>query len=173
MNDNSTPLILGRVSGIYGIKGWVKILSFTRPKENILRYNSLFINHDGQWQELNLEDSQHRNGRLMIKLSGIDTPEEARNYIGKDLAIDESKLPELPKGQYYWNQLIGLSVYSLDKELLGKIIDILETGANDVLVVKIDDGNTPKLLIPLVIDVFIKEVDLDNRRMIVDWQKEE
>ena len=172
MQNNETLLILGRINGVFGIKGWLKVLSFTRPKENIFNYEALLLGNDGQWQQVEIEASQKRGDRLMLKLAGIDTPEAARLYLGCDLGIEQAQLPDLPEGQYYWHQLIGLTVENLVGQRLGQVTDIRETGANDVLVVGTQNNDKRKILIPLVMDIYVKQVDLDAGLIQVDWEQE-
>ena len=147
-------------------------MSFTRPIENIAGYNSLLILRDGKKQAADIASLQKRGARLLVKLKGIDSPEAARVYIGCDIGMYREALPSLPSGQYYWHQLIGLSVVNLHGALLGKVTDIRETGANDVLVISTDGEKQRKLLIPLVMDVFVKEIDIEEANIKVDWEQE-
>lgn len=173
MQNNEALLILGRINGVFGIKGWLKVLSFTRPRENIFNYQALLLSQDGHWQPVDIESSQKRGDRLLLKLAGVDTPEAARQYLGCDLGIEQGQLPVLPDGQFYWHQLIGLNVENLAGKQLGRVTDIRETGANDVLVVGAADNDQRKILIPLVMDIYVKQVDLDAGLMQVDWELEE
>ena len=170
MQDNEALLILGRINGVFGIKGWVKVMSFTRPIENIFDYASLLICQDGQWQKASIEASQKRGDRLLLKLDGVDTPEAARQYNGCELAVPRDELPELPDGQFYWHQLVGLKVNNLDGAAVGEVVDIRETGANDVLVVKSLADEKKKELIPLIMGIYIMKVDLEAGVMQVDWE---
>lgn len=173
MQNNEALLILGRISGVFGIKGWLKVMSFTRPKENIFNYEALLLGINGQWQHVDIEATQKRGDRLLLKLSGIDTPEAARDFLGCDLGVDQQQLPDLPEGEYYWHQLIGLKVENLEGQLLGQVSDIRETGANDVLVVSAADSDKRKILIPLIMNIYVKQVDLDAGLLQVDWEQEE
>jgi 16S rRNA processing protein RimM len=174
MQENEHPLIVGRISGVYGVRGWLKITSYTRPKENIFTYSPWLIHVNNVWQEIDVEEFQQRGGgRLLVKIPGIDNPEEARRYIHCDLAVTREQLPPLVEGNYYWRDLIGLEVLNQDEIRLGKISEIAETGANDVLVINGTDENKARTLIPLVMGVFVKQVDLIAKQMHVDWQIEE
>ena len=173
MQLQGLPLIVGKISGVYGIKGWLKLNSYTRPRENILNYLPLFTQVDDHWQQLNIEQTQMRGDRLLIKIVEVDSPEQARNFVNTELAMDTSRLPELQDGEYYWHQLIGLDVYTNDDLLLGKVEEILETGANDVLAIRPQQPNAPRVLIPLVMGIYVKNVDLVSARIFVDWQTEE
>ncbi|MFT5394825.1 MAG: 16S rRNA processing protein RimM [Gammaproteobacteria bacterium] len=174
MQENEDPILVGRIGGVYGVRGWLKIESYTRPKENIFTYFPWLIHVDSSWKEVDIEEFQQRgNGRLLVKMTGIDTPEEAREYVHCELAVTQGKLPELSKGEYYWHDLIGLEVFNQDEINLGKVKNIVETGANDVLVIKKGGENKVKTLIPLVMDVFVKRVDLIGKTIHVDWLIEE
>ena len=164
------PLVLGRIGGIYGVRGWVKITSYTRPKTNILSYSPLLMKVNKEWQEIEIEDSQQRGDRLLAKIKGIDSPEEGKKLVHCDLAVTRKQLPALEEGEYYWHDLIGLEVFNQDKIRLGKVKNIIETGANDVL--DINDGETDKrrILIPLIMDIYVKKVDLIAKKIDVDWQ---
>jgi 16S rRNA processing protein RimM len=173
MQEDKSQIIVGRIGGAHGVRGWMKIMSYTRPKENIFTYSPWLIHANGAWQEIDIEESQQRGERLLVKMTGIDSPEEARVYMNSDIAITREQLPKLDKGEYYWRDLIGLDVINQDEINLGKISQITETGANDVLVVSKDDENKTSILIPLVMDVYIKQVDLIAKTIHVDWQIEE
>ncbi len=174
MQENENPIIVGRIGGVYGVRGWLKIESYTRPKNNILTYSLWLIHVDSSWKEVDIEEFQQRgNGQLLVKMTGIETPEEAREYIHCELAVTQGGLPALSEGEYYWHDLIGLEVFNQDEINLGKINDIVETGANDVLVIKKSGENKAKTLIPLVMDVFVKRVDLTAKTIHVDWLIEE
>jgi 16S rRNA processing protein RimM len=178
MQENEHPIIVGRIGGVYGVRGWLKIESYTRPKENIFTYSPWLIHVNGCWAEIDIEESQQRgSGRLLVKLAGIDSPEEARKYNHYDLAVAQEQLPPLTEGEYYWHDLIGLEVINQDEIKLGKISEIVETGANDVLVINgLSDGvsdKKAKVLIPLIMDVFVKQVDLIAKTMHVEWLHED
>ncbi len=106
-------------------------------------------------------------------VEGYDTPEKAKNIVNAEILISESQRPELHSDktqEYYWTDLIGLDVYNLEQHYLGKIDSLFETGANDVMVIINDAG--VKILIPYVLDKFIKTIDLSQKQMIVDWQED-
>ena len=174
MQENINPIVVGRIGGVYGVRGWLKIESYTRPKENIFTYSPLLIHIDLEWQQVEIEEFQQRgNDRLLVKLKGINTPEKAREYVCCELALEQEKLPTLTEGEYYWHDLIGLEVYNQDQINLGKIKNIVETGANDVLVINKIGENKIETLIPLVMGVYVKRVDLIDKTIFVDWLIEE
>ncbi len=171
MQSDSSPLIIGRVNGVYGVKGWVKVRSFTRPENNILNYSPVLLDIEGHWQEKAVEAAQSRGKHLLIKLSGIESPEQAKLFQQCDIAIAHEQLPELVEAEFYWHQLIGLDVINQDQKPVGRVKEIRETGANDVLVVESEQNR--QTFIPLVMDVYVKHIDVTNKRILVDWVLED
>ncbi|MCW8920741.1 MAG: ribosome maturation factor RimM [Sedimenticola sp.] len=156
--------ILGRVSGLFGVRGWIKVFSHTSPKENILNYSSWFLLRDGQWQEYKLKQGKLQGKGIVALLDGINDRDQAAELSGSDIAVRRDQLPEISPDEYYWSDLEGRRVITLEGVELGRVDYLFETGANDVLVVK---GETVRLL-PFI-DQVIKEVDLDGDQITVDW----
>ncbi|SIT71022.1 16S rRNA processing protein RimM [Ectothiorhodosinus mongolicus] len=157
-------VILGRIVGVYGIKGWVKVFSETQPREGILNYQPLYIADGDSWQPLAVETGRLSGKSIILKCQGVDDRDAAQGLVGRALAIDADQLPQLDPGEYYWSQLLGLEVVNLQGEPLGRVDHLLETGANDVLVL---EGERQRL-VPYVPQV-VKQVDLVQGRMTVDW----
>lgn len=170
--ENKSRIIIGRTGGAHGVRGWMKIMSYTRPRQNIFSYSPWLLHVGDTWQQIEVEESQHRGDRLLVKLAEIESPEQARLYMNCDIAIMREQLPDLKEGEYYWHDLIGLEVLNQDLISLGKVSEITETGANDVLVIKSDE-NKKCIFIPLVMDVYVKQVDLTARQIHIDWQIED
>ncbi|MGB0466209.1 MAG: ribosome maturation factor RimM [Pontibacterium sp.] len=166
--------ILGRISTVYGVKGWVKIYSHTDPIENILTYQPWLLNIKGQWKPVEVEAGKRHGKGLVAKLVGVDDREIARTYNGVEIAVESSVLPELEVGEYYWSQLENLMVYTVSDQLLGKVSHLIETGSNDVLVVKGTDESIDRTerLIPYLPDQVIKKIDLEAGTIRVDWDPE-
>ena len=169
MQQNNTPLIIGQVGGLYGIKGWLKISSFTRPCENIFSYSPWLLLMNDTWHEISFDEFQKRGERFLVKFLGIDNPDDANQYVNSNIAITEKQLPRLKEGEYYWRDLIALNVINQDGILLGRISEIIETGANDVFVIINEDKERQKILIPSVMGVYIRKIDLTTQTMNVDW----
>ncbi|MBL4647531.1 MAG: ribosome maturation factor RimM [Gammaproteobacteria bacterium] len=162
-------IVAGRIGRTHGIKGWVKIISFTEPLEQILQYQPWQLIHKSSSQLLNIKHG-HRHGKgLIAKLPGIDTPEQAAVYTNVDIIIDKIQLPDLEEGEFYWSDLQGLDVFDQQNEKLGVVDHLIATGANDVLVIH---GGDKELLIPYLPDRVVKNIDLIKQRMIVDWDKD-
>ena len=168
MQDETQRIIVGRISGIYGIRGWLKIISYTRPRENILDFEQWFLNQDNAWHEMSLINGQPHGKGLIAQLGGIEDRELARALVGADIAVDKAQLKATGPGEYYWHDLVGLDVRNKQDEYLGKVTELLETGANDVLVVEGDQ----RILIPFVVEQYILEIDLVNKQITVDWALE-
>ncbi|OGO93755.1 MAG: hypothetical protein A3F10_06165 [Coxiella sp. RIFCSPHIGHO2_12_FULL_42_15] len=164
------PVIVGKFGGTHGVHGWIKVLSFTQPAENIQKYLHWFVKVKGQWQPLHIEAQKTHGETLLIKIKDINTPEEVRRYTNCLIGIEQNQLPTLPEGEYYWSQLIGLTVITTDGRVLGKIDYLFATGANDIIVVK--DRDHQEHLLPYINNV-IKSVDLAKAEMHVDWDIDE
>lgn len=166
---------LGRVAGVYGIKGWVKIHSETRPIENILRYRRWWIGGEGRQEyRANVVGGHPHGGTVVAQLSAadgrpIDDRDVAAGLIGATIQVDRSELPKLPKGQYYWVDLLGQRVENTQGTVLGTVTDVTSNGAQDVLVV--GDGAVRRL-IPFVVPQIVVEVDLAAGRIVCDWLPE-
>lgn len=175
MAQGFEPLVVGRLAGSYGVQGWVKVHSFTEPMENLLGYSRVYIQRAGNWQPLAVEAGRVHGKGLIFKLDGVESPEQARALSGCELAVEIDALPELETGEFYWHQLIGLRVM-IEREgaaplWIGVVDHLLETGANDVLVVAPCEGSLDQRerLLPYLPDDVILRVDLENGLVAVDW----
>ena len=163
--DLQHRIIIGKVSGIYGVSGWVRIHSYTRPKENIFSYSTWLIGHGEMWEASELIEGVVKGRDLLANLKAIKDRDVAKTKIGQDIAVYRYQMPELAEGEYYWCDLIQLEVVNLQGESLGKVTEIQETGANDVLVIS---GNQ-RHLVPLILDRYVIDIDHENARILVDW----
>jgi len=167
MQNEPDFIVIGKLVGVYGIKGWFKILSFTRPRENIFTYSPWLIKQNGDWQGMQLSEGKPHGKGLIASIEEITDIDEAMAFVGSEIAIKRDQLAEPKAGEYYWHDLINLQVINGQKEILGVVTELLETGANDVLVV---EAGKQRYLIPYVKDVYIKDIDLEQGIMQVDWQ---
>ena len=161
-------VVVGKIVGIFGVRGWVKVFSHTSPKEGILGYTPWQIKVSGQWRAVKVVSHQRHGKSLLAHLEGFDDRDESRSLIGCEVAIERSQLPPAQPGEYYWADLIGLSVVTTQGVELGRVDHLLQTGANDVLVVAGDRER----LIPFVQGVYVIKVDLDSKLIHVDWDPE-
>jgi len=163
--------ILGYIAGVFGVKGWVKVLSYTQPVDNILNYKQWYLQSDKQqqdhWQATELIAGQSHGKGLIAQIAGITDRDAAAQLVKTKIAVPRSELPEPGTDEYYWHDLIGLDVINLTGESLGKIKELFATGANDVMVVK---AGKHEHLIPYVWEHVIKHVDLMAGVVKVDWE---
>jgi len=170
--EESKNIILGKVGAVYGIKGWLKIHSFTDEQEAILDYFPWSLKLGNNRQSVEVTDWRKHNKSIIVKVAGVDDRDEAQAFVGSEILTTEEALPELPEGDYYWRDLMGMQVVTTEGYDLGCVSDMLETGANDVLVVKANrnDGFGKKeRLIPYLFEQVIKSVSIENKQICVDW----
>ena len=167
-NSPETLMPLGKISGVFGVKGWVKVHSFTDPREKIVEYGTWQIKQQGQWREVQLEAGKRQGKTVVAKLVGLDDRNEAMLYSGAEIAIYQRQLDQLHEGEYYWHQLLGLQVVTTEGVELGSVHHLLETGANDVLVVH---GERERL-VPFTVGHTVTDVDLAEKKITVDWDPE-
>ena len=163
MSDDK-QVILGEITGIYGVKGWVKVFSHTKPLENICEYNPWLIRMGKTWKPFRVEAKRHGKG-IIAQLEGYHDRDQARELIGAEIATTRDQLPALSKDEYYWTDLEGLRVIHIDGTEIGEVDHLFATGANDVIVVKGDEER----LIPFVQGDVIKKIDLEAGVIEVDW----
>ena len=153
------------------MKGWVKVHSYTRQRNEISQYSNWLLELPQKavrtLAAYEVSECRPQGQGIVAKLTGVETRELAEQLKGARIFIDQSELPALPDGEYYWRELIGLQVTNQQDEELGRIESILETGANDVLIVR-NESTGPDVLIPYIPSVVL-EVNLEAENMIVDW----
>lgn len=159
-------VVLGRIAGLFGVKGWVKVFSYTEPREAVLQYKHCLLRQDGSLRELRLAEGKRHGKSVIVRIDGIDDRDAAAALIGAELVVGRDALPETAPGEYYWRDLEGLRVLGNDGRELGTVAYLLETGANDVLVVQGDKER----LIPFLQDTVIQDVDLAAGTISVDWE---
>ncbi len=157
-------IIIGYFGASHGIKGWLKIKSIHQPLSSILQFKELQIYHQDAWQPIKITAGKQQSNSIIVKIAECDTPEVAKTYTHDPIAIFREQLPPLPPNEYYWEDLIGLEVFNQEKISLGIIDHFLETGSNDVMVLK----SEKKRLVPYTEQV-VKSVDLTSKIIIVDW----
>jgi 16S rRNA processing protein RimM len=163
--SDSDFVVVGKITSSYGIRGWVKVHSFTEPLTNILDYNPWYLKQDNQWREFVLSEGRPHGKGIVAHLKTIDDRNQADLLRGCEIAVTRTQIPEAEAGEYYWIDLIGCRVQTLEGEDLGVVEEMMETGANDVLVVR---GERERL-IPYVVDEIVKDVDIGEKLIRVDW----
>jgi 16S rRNA processing protein RimM len=165
---------LGSINGTHGLKGWVKVFSYTNPQEAILEYSPWILRKGGAEIESTIKDGQASGKRLIVQLEGVETRNQAEDLVGFEVHVNIDAMPALEEGELYWFQLEGLIVKNSSGEALGKIAHMLETGANDVMVVDPTDDSIDKQqrLIPYLEGDVVKQVDQEIGVVIVDWDSD-
>ena len=185
--DPVKRIILGKVTGYYGVRGWVKLFSYTDQRDNILGYQSLQVKLKGAWKKITLDAGKAHGKGVIAHFSGYDSREAAALLLGAELAVTREDFAPLGKGDYYWHDLIGLQVKNREGIVLGKVRQIIETAAHDVLLIQAENlqsahiqsehsgiNNAPEneILIPFVLGHYIVQVELDKGFILVDWDPE-
>jgi len=170
-------VLLGRVIGLWGLQGWVRIYSDTQPPDAIFSYQPWFIgaetsanDQSGQLDPKHVLDWRRHGPKLMARLDGVTNPDQAAKLIDLDITADRERFPDPEPGSYYWSDLVGLVVVNLQNHCYGTVHRLMETGANDVLDVR--DEQDTSTLIPFVKNQFVREVDFSAGRILVDWPLE-
>ena len=161
-------ITLGRINGVYGVKGWIKVYSFTSPIENILNYKTWQLSKNNQNKAVSLVGGKKHGKGIIAKLDGYDSREDIAVLLTSEIKVSRDLLPKLPQGEFYWRDLVGLKVLNLANVDFGRVDHVFDTGANDVLVVK---GDVERL-IPFVQGQCIKKVDLNEGVILVDWPED-
>ncbi len=163
---------MGRISAPFGVKGWVKIQPFTEAADGLKRYQTWWLGSADGWREYTVEGIQPQAAGLSAKLAGCDDRDVAESFKGRVVAVPRGAFPREKDGEFYWSDLIGLRVRNCEGLDFGVVEAMLETGANDVLVVRTgsqgESEKTTERLIPFIASV-VKKVDPDAGEIEVDW----
>ena len=166
--QNDKKINIGKIIGLHGIKGWLKILSYTSPPENIFNYQSLIISNENMEETFHIENSRKQGKKILIKLDGIDDRTSGESLKESKIQIFRLDLPELSEDTYYWEDLLGFNVFNQNNINLGLVDSFIETGSNDVLVIR--NEKKENTLIPFLMNKTIKEVNLETKLIIVEWE---
>jgi 16S rRNA processing protein RimM len=162
---------MGKVTSVYGVKGWVKVFSYTQPKENLCKYKQWTLDQNGSKRSVKVLNCKPHSNGLVAQFENCFDRDQAKAFCDSLVSVSVAELPDLKTGEYYWYQLEGVKVYLVSGELLGKIHHLMETGSNDVLVVRKCEGSidSKERLIPYLPEQVVTLVDLDQGRIEVDW----
>lgn len=158
-------IVLGRVGRAQGVRGWVRLHSYTEPREALLRYADCYLNRGGEWQAARLAEGTVHGNTLLGRFDGVGDRDAAQGAVGADIGVPRGDLPDPGEGRYYWADLEGLAVRHKDGRRLGTVAYLVATGAHDVLAVR----GEREILIPFVMDKVILDVDLEGGEIRVDW----
>ncbi|MDG2297375.1 MAG: ribosome maturation factor RimM [Gammaproteobacteria bacterium] len=160
-------ILVGKISNPHGIKGWVKVISFTDPIENILSYKQWIISDKETEKTYYLEDSRVQGNKIVIKLENVNDRNDADLLKNLQIQVNRSDLPELDQNSYYWEDLVDFNVIDIKGNHVGKVDSLFRTGSNDVLV--IIDETKERLLVPFIMEEVIKYIDLAKELISIDW----
>jgi len=160
------PVLFGKLTGHYGVKGWVKVYAYTRPLEALLDYRRWWIEAANGWRVLEVAEARLHGKGIIARIDGVHERTAAEPLLGVEFFVQRGDMPAADEGSFYWADLVGLTVVNLDGELLGRIDHLFENGANDVIVVR---GEDKERLIPWARPEIVRDVNLVDQRMTVDW----
>jgi 16S rRNA processing protein RimM len=163
-------VLIGRIVGLYGVQGWLKIESWSEPRMKIFDYQPwLLSTAPGMETQIAGAKGRQQGKGMVAQLPGVDDREQAAALIGMDIHVAREQLPPPGKDEYYWVDLEGLEVVTTESVSLGRVSHLFATGANDVVVVR--DGARERL-IPFIQGSYVRSVDISARRIVVDWDPE-
>jgi 16S rRNA processing protein RimM len=165
---NQKLVTLGRISGVFGVKGWIKVHSYTEPRGNIVEFDVWLLKLRGVDSQVEVEEGRSHGGNVVAKLRGVDDRDAATALIGAEIATPRDRLPACEPGEYYWADLEVLEVRTLDGARLGRVDHLIATGEHDVLVLTGDRER----LVPFVQGRVIRSVDLEGGVIVADWSPE-
>tara|TARA_B110000908_G_scaffold36787_1_gene44166 strand:- start:62 stop:583 length:522 start_codon:yes stop_codon:yes gene_type:complete len=167
---NDDKVVMGRFGRPVGVKGQVKLFGFSNDFAQLVNYQPWYMKDaNDQWQLVDCENITKRDKFLVVTVKGVESKEAAQLLTHQEIAVKTSVLPKLPAGEYYWRDLIGLNVVNATGHAFGLVTDLMETGANDVLVIELEDK---KRLVPFLLDDVILAVDLNKKLITVDWDED-
>ncbi len=161
----SDLVVMGHVSGPFGVRGWVRIHAYTEASDSLFGYPIWWLGRDGNWKACRLLEGEAHSKGLAARLEGVSDRDAALALKGCEVAVPRSEMPEAEPDAYYWNDLVGLRVVNLQGETLGTVDSLFETGANDVM--RVVAGEKERL-IPFV-GHYVRDVDLKAGEIRVDW----
>lgn len=156
---------MGYIKGVFGIRGWVKVSANTEYPDSLLDYREWRLSKDGRHRMIAVEAGKLAGGELQVKFEGVGDRDEAFLLRGYTIEVPRHTFAPTEENEYYWADLVGMQVLNRDNVVLGKVGNLMETGAHDVLVL---EGEYGKKLIPFVSN-YIDNVDIDSKTITVDW----
>ncbi|MBI5491454.1 MAG: 16S rRNA processing protein RimM [Deltaproteobacteria bacterium] len=159
-SSNRETVPVGKVVGVHGIKGEIKVLPYGGLD---FEWKTVYLKGKGSGSTCRVKRARAHKGAIIIELEGLQTRNDAERLVGLEVEVDRGSLPELPEGEYYYFQLMGMEVVADDGRALGKITNIFSTGSNDVLQA---EGPFGEVLIPALEDTIVK-VDISNGRLVI------
>jgi 16S rRNA processing protein RimM len=170
MSQASDTVVIGKIGAPYGVKGWVKITTYTDEIEGVFNYSPWLLGADEK--EYTVDHWRTHNKGVVVKLVGVETRDDAESIKNLDISIKAEQLPQLAEDEFYWRELVGMKVVTDKGYDLGVVKELFETGANDVMLVRANpnDGFGQKeRMLPFLFEQVVKQVDKQGRTITVDW----
>lgn len=173
-SSGSPLVVLGKIVSVHGIRGSVKVNSGTDPLDNILDYPEWILRRGAEQRTATVLEGRVQSRILVVALKGFNDRDQALALVDYEICVARDALPDLQQGEFYWHQLQGLQVVTVEGHLLGRIDHLLETGSNDVMLVKPCEGSLDQRerMLPYLPDMYVKSIDLQAGVMQVDWDPE-
>jgi len=173
-STESPRVILGKIVSVQGLRGAVKVYSHTDPLDNVLEYAEWTLTRGSEQRTVSVLGGRLQGRVLVVQLKGVNDRNQAEELVNFEISVEAEALPALEEGEFYWYQLEGLQVINLEGQLFGKVDHLLETGSNDVMVVKPCAGSIDQRerLLPYLPGQFVLNIDLDAAVIQVDWDAE-
>jgi 16S rRNA processing protein RimM len=163
--DGDRWIVLGRISGLYGVRGWVRVRSETDPREAIVGYSPWYLQRGERWEEHWVEEGRRLGKGVVARIAGCEDRDQAALLVGAPVAVRRSQLAGTAPAEWYWTDLEGLEVRTTEGRVLGRLHHLFETASNDVMVVR---GERERL-VPFIRDQVVRRVDLEAGVIEVDW----
>ncbi len=161
-----THVVLARIGAPHGLRGSLKVYSYTSPVENIINFKNWWLDEGAKLSCREVKSIHQHDKYFIVNLEGINSREQAQLLVTKEVKVLRSELPQIATNEYYYSDLENLAVYNLQQEYLGTIANCFTTGANDIL--EIVQGDK-QIFVPFIMDQYVMNVDLSQRRVLVDW----
>ncbi len=175
-NSQSAPVVIGQIGAVYGVKGWLKIQSYTGDPEDIFSYSPWTLQSAATRQQseqaVTIAEWRRHNKGLIARIDGVNDRDQASRFTGMEISITADELPALAEDEFYWRDLIGMRVKNKQGYDMGVVEQMMPTPANDVLVVRANSNDAfgkSERLIPFIQSEYILDVDSDNQLIQVDW----
>jgi 16S rRNA processing protein RimM len=158
-------ILLGFIAGVSGVRGWIKIHSYTDPRDNVVAHRQWTLRQGTESRRVHVTGGHAHGKTVVAKLEGFDERDTAAALVGAEIFVPRSELPACEPREYYWTDLEGMTVCDPAGRVIGRVDHLIETGAHDVLVLT----GTPQRLIPFVLDRIVTDVDLQSGTITVSW----
>lgn len=172
MEQTEDKVVLGTLGAVYGVKGWLKIQSYTEIDEAIFDYSPWLIKQQGEWRAVQVAEWRRHNKGLIARLAQVNDRDQAAVLTGLEIGVEADALPKLADDEFYWRDLIGMAVVNTDGYHMGVVDQLMATASNDVMVVKANSNDAfgrHERLIPFIQSQYVTAVDSAARQITVDW----